>query len=75
MFSNLKRLGLGVCHGFRRHHIRAYLDEFVFRWNWCRHYRCALEMLFGVGLKTAPMDGDVPAIVEKGRAALLALSR
>lgn len=56
MFSNLKRLGLGVCHGFRRHHIRAYLDEFVFRWNWCRHYRCALEMLFGVGLKTAPMD-------------------
>ena len=31
--SDLKRLGLGVCHGCRRAHFRAYLDEFVFRWN------------------------------------------
>jgi hypothetical protein len=56
VFANLKRLGLGVYHGFRRAHYQAYLDEFVFRWNRRRHYRCALEMLFGIGLKTAPMD-------------------
>ena len=31
VFSNLKRLGLGVYHGFRRAHFQAYLDEFVFR--------------------------------------------
>lgn len=33
IFSDLKRLGLGVCHGCRRAHFQAYLDEFVFRWN------------------------------------------
>ena len=56
VFSNLKRLGLGVYHGFRRAHFQAYLDEFVFRWNRRRHYRSAFDMLLGIGLKTAPMD-------------------
>ena len=56
VFSNLKRLGLGVYHGFRRAHIEAYLDEFVFRWNRRRHYRSSFDMLLGIGLKTAPMD-------------------
>ena len=56
VFANLKRLGLGVYHGFRRAHFQAYLDEFVFRWNRRRHYRSAFDMLLGIGLRTAPMD-------------------
>jgi hypothetical protein len=42
--------------GFRRAHIQAYLDEFVFRWNRRRHYRSSFDMLLGIGLRTAPMD-------------------
>jgi transposase-like protein len=56
VFSNLKRLGLGVYHGFRKAHIQAYLDEFVFRWNRRRHYRSAFDTLLGIGLRTAPMN-------------------
>ena len=56
VFSNLKRLALGVYHGFRRRHVQAYLDELVFRWNRRRHYRSSFDMLFGIGLKTLPMD-------------------
>jgi hypothetical protein len=56
VFSNLKRLAVGVNHGFRRKHVQAYLAEFVFRWNRRRHYRSAFDMLFGIGLRTAPLD-------------------
>jgi transposase-like protein len=56
VFSNLKRFALGVYHGFRRTHIRAYLDEFVFRWNRRRHYRSSVDTLLGLGIRTAPMD-------------------
>jgi predicted RNA-binding Zn-ribbon protein involved in translation (DUF1610 family) len=56
VFANLKRLALGVYHGFRRAHLQAYLDEFVFRWNRRRHYRVAFDMLLGIGLKTAPVS-------------------
>ena len=59
VFSNLKRLGLGVYHGFRRAHFQSYLDEFVFRWNRRRHYRSAFDMLLGIGLKTAPMSYEM----------------
>ena len=33
VFSNLKTWGLGVYHGLRRKHLKAYLDEFTFRFN------------------------------------------
>lgn len=56
VFSNLKRLALGVYHGFRRKHIQAYLDEFVFRWNRRRHYRSTFETLMGIGLRIGPFD-------------------
>jgi transposase-like protein len=56
VFSNLKRLALGVYHGLRRKHIQAYLDEFVFRWNRRRHYRSAFDMLLTIGLKSTPMS-------------------
>ncbi len=56
VFANLKRLGLGVYHGFRRARFQAYLDEFVFRWNRRRHYRVAFDMLLGIRLKTTPTE-------------------
>jgi hypothetical protein len=56
VFSNLKRLALGVYHGFRKKHIQAYLDEFVFRWNRRRLFRSAFNTLMGIGLRTDPMD-------------------
>lgn len=56
VFSNLKRLGLGAYHGFRRAHFQAYLGEFVFRWNRRRRYRSAFDMLLGIRLRTTPMD-------------------
>ena len=56
VFANLKRLALGVYHGFRRAHLQAYLDEYVFRWNRRRHYRVAFDMLLGIGLRTGPMN-------------------
>ena len=34
VFSNLKRRGLGVLHGFRRKHLDWQLVEWSFRWNW-----------------------------------------
>lgn len=55
VFSNLKRLALGVYHGLRRRHIQAYLDEFAFRWNRRRHTRYAFDSLLGIGLKARPM--------------------
>ena len=55
VFANLKRLALGVYHGFRRAHLQAYLDEFVYRWNRRRHYRVAFDMLLGIGMRTKPM--------------------
>ncbi|HXZ17356.1 MAG TPA: IS1595 family transposase [Roseiarcus sp.] len=58
VFANLKRLALGVYHGFRRAHLQAYLDEFVIRWNRRRRYRVAFDMLLGIGLKTRPMSYD-----------------
>ena len=54
VFADLKRLALGVYHGFRRKHVQAYLDEFVFRWNRRRHYRSAFDTLMGIGLKAKP---------------------
>lgn len=51
VFSNLKRYGLGVYHGFRKRYLQAYLDEFVFRWNRRRHYRVSFDSLLGIGFK------------------------
>jgi hypothetical protein len=48
VFSNLKRWAKGVFHGFRRKHIRRFLDEFVFRWNRRHYYRTAFDRLLGI---------------------------
>lgn len=54
VFANLKRLAMGVYHGFRRKYLQAYLDEFVFRWNRRRHYRVSFDSLLGIGLRIEP---------------------
>jgi hypothetical protein len=64
VFSHLKRLGLGVYRGFRRAHIQAYLDEFVFRWN-RRHYRSSFDMLLGIGIRTASIGANRQDIAEQ----------
>jgi len=56
VFTNLKRLGLGVYHGLRKKHIQAYLDEFTFRWNRKRAFASAWSTLLGIGLAIEPMD-------------------
>jgi transposase-like protein len=55
VFSNLKRWALGTYHGLRRHHLQAYLDEFVFRFN-RRHDRpAAFHRLLGLAASRQPM--------------------
>ena len=54
VFSNLKRWGLGVFHGFRKNYLNAYLNEYVFRWNRRHSYRSAFERLVGIGIAMAP---------------------
>ena len=55
VFSNLKRLGMGVYHGFRVKHIDAYLHEFEFRWNRRRTFETAMDTLLDVGQALKPV--------------------
>ena len=52
VFSNLKRWGLGVYHGFRRPYLQAYLDEFAFRWNRRKRRAVSVDKLLGIGMRT-----------------------
>jgi hypothetical protein len=54
VFSNLKRWGLGIYHGFREKYLNAYLNEYVFRWNRRNSYRSAFSRLIGIGLAVGP---------------------
>ena len=53
VFSNLKRWGLGVLHGFRRKHLDWQLVEWSFRWNWRRRGE-SLFALLDAGLASGP---------------------
>ena len=54
VFSNLKRWGLGVLHGFRRKHLDRYLGEWAFRWN-RRHRRGdSFGALLRAGMRSGP---------------------
>jgi len=55
VFSNLKRWGLGTFHGFRKHYLQAYLDEFAFRWNRRKWRGASFETLLGIGVRIGPM--------------------
>ncbi len=48
VFSNLERWALGTYHGLRRHHLQAYLDEFVFRFNRRHDRHAAFHRLLGL---------------------------
>ena len=54
-FSNVKRWGMGVFHGFRAKYLNAYLNEYVFRWNRRHSYKTAFDRLVGLGVAMAPM--------------------
>ncbi|URI15146.1 IS1595 family transposase [Brevundimonas albigilva] len=55
VFSNLKRFGLGVYHGFRRAYLQAYLDEYCFRWNRRKWRHRSFDTLLGIGLRVGSL--------------------
>jgi hypothetical protein len=55
VFSDLEIWALGVPHGLRRHHLQAYLDEFVFRFNRRRTRDAAFLSLLGVAAAHQPV--------------------
>lgn len=55
VFSNMKRMAMGVYHGLRRKHLQSYLDEIVFRWNRRRHRAISVERLLEIALGIAPV--------------------
>src|SRR5512132_4219595 len=55
VFSNLKTRGLGVYHGLRPKHLKAYLDEFTFRFNRRRTRHAAFATLLGLGDTLRPI--------------------
>jgi hypothetical protein len=54
VFANAKRWALGVCHGPRPAHLRAYLDELVFRFDRRRSPSAAFDRLLGLSLTFPP---------------------
>jgi ISXO2-like transposase domain len=50
VFANAKRWAMGVYHGVRPRHLRAYLDEFVFRFNRRHTPSAAFDRLLGLSL-------------------------
>ena len=54
VFANLKTWALGVYHGLRRKHLKAYLDEFVFRFNRRRTRHASFASLLGIAMAIKP---------------------
>jgi transposase-like protein len=54
VFSNLKTWALGVYHGLRRKHLKAYLDEFTFRFNRRKSRHAAFATLLGIATPIKP---------------------
>jgi len=54
VFSNLKTWALGVFHGLRRKHLKAYLDEFTFRFNRRKSRHAAFATLLGIATAIKP---------------------
>lgn len=54
VFSNLKTWLAGTHHGIGRGHVRAYLDEFVFRFNRRQTPMAAFQSLLGLTTHHAP---------------------
>ena len=58
LFSNLKTWIEGTHHGIGRGHVRAYLDEFVFRFNRRRTPMAAFRSLLGLAMVHGPTTYD-----------------
>lgn len=55
VFANFKRWALSVYHGLRRgHHLKAYLDEFVFRFNRRKKRPAGFRSLLRMATTTKP---------------------
>ncbi len=54
VFANTKRWAMGVYHGLRPEHLRAYLDEFVSRFNRRHNPAAAFDRLLGLSLTLEP---------------------
>lgn len=54
VFANLKTWALGVYHGLRRAHLKAYLDEFVFRFNRRTSPHAAFRTILSIGMALKP---------------------
>jgi len=54
VFSNLKAWINGTHHGTSQHHLQAYLNEYVFRFNRRFYPMTAFNSVLGVGVKTIP---------------------
>lgn len=54
VFSNWKSWALGVYHGLRRKHLKAYLDEFAFRFNRRKSRHAAFATLLGIATAIMP---------------------
>jgi len=55
VISNLKVWINGTHHGVGRHHLQAYLDEFVFRFNRRQNSEAAFQSLVGLGTQHPPV--------------------
>ena len=64
VFSNLKRWGLGVLHGFRCKHLDWQLVEWSFRWNWRRQRGKSFFALLDAGLASGPATRKDTAVAE-----------
>ena len=64
VFSNLKRWGLGVLHGFRCKHLDWQLVEWSFRWNRRRQRGESLFALLDAGLASGPTTWKDTAATE-----------
>lgn len=54
VFALLKRWSLGTYHGLRRHHIDAYLNEFVFRYNRRFYRHVSFATVLGLAAHRSP---------------------
>jgi transposase-like protein len=54
VFSDPKTWALGVYHGVRHKHLKAYLDEFTFRFNRRKSRHAAFATLLGIATAIKP---------------------
>jgi len=69
VFSNLKSWLIGTHHGVSKQHLQAYLNEYVFRFNWRRTPMAAFQTVLGLIAERVGPTYDGLYGVAKGRKA------